>query len=380
MENFSIFNPTKLFFGKDVVLKLGKNVSKKSKNVLIVYGKGSIENNGILDTVKTQLNSEGINFVIYKGIKSNPIIEDVDGAISVGVENMVDGIVAIGGGSVIDSAKIIALGIAEKAKGWDIMKFIVTPKSVIPLYAVLTLAATGTEMNSFAVVQNHKTGEKIGYASPLINPLESYLDPSYTYSVPADYTSYGIADIIAHCLEAFFGQGECDLTDMFTASIIKNVMEVAPKLLNDLTNYDYRAQIMYAATMGLNGTTSFGKISADWGVHALGHDLSLLYDTPHGASLAIAYPAWLKVKKEEVADKIARLGELVFETNDINITIQKFEEFFVSIKCPVRLSEINVTESNRQEYISSLIKNKASGYNILINEEEYNLLFETMLK
>lgn len=379
MENFTIYNPTKLFFGHNVTDKLGKNVAKKSKSVLLVYGKGSVENNGILDTVKNQLKSAGVDYVIFKGIKSNPIIEDVDQAISIGVENLVDGIVAVGGGSVIDSAKIISLGIAEKAKGWDIMKYVVTPKNAVPLYAVLTLAATGTEMNSFAVIQNHKTGEKIGYSSPLISPLESYLDPSFTQSVPANYTAYGMSDIVAHCLEAFFGEGDCNLTDMFTASIIKDVLNIAPKLLNDLGNYDYRAQIMYAATMGLNGMTSYGKVSADWGVHALGHTLSLLFDTPHGASLSIAYPAWLKVKKGEISDRISRLGELVFDTNDVDITINNLERFFASINCPIRLKEIGVNSDNKAEYIAILKKNKASGYNVIIKEEEYEQLFEMML-
>ena len=165
---------------------------------------------------------------------------------------------------------------------------------------MLTLAATGTEMNRFAVVQNNQTKEKLGYGDPLIYPKESFLDPSYTISVPANYTSYGITDLIAHSLEAFFGEGEASLSDRFVYAIIHEALDNGPLLMKDPENYLLREKIMYAATNALNNLTFYGRKSGDWGVHSIGHVLSVLYDIPHGASLSIAYPAWLRLHQDRI--------------------------------------------------------------------------------
>ncbi len=169
----------------------------------------------------------------------------------------------------------------------------------VPLIAVLTLAATGTEMNPVAVLQNPGTREKIGFRNDAMYPTHSFLDPAYTLSVPANYTAYGIVDLVAHCLEAWFGEGDATLSDRFVLSIIKEALEYGPALMADLSNYELRARIMWAATNALNNMTMYGRVSGDWGVHALGHVLSFLYDTPHGASLSIMYPAWMKTYAEK---------------------------------------------------------------------------------
>ena len=192
--------------------------------------------------------------------------------------------VAVGGGSVIDSAKIIALCLKEECDIWEVMTGRYSPLSALPLIAVLTLAATGTEMNGTAVLQNHKTREKIGYKNELIYPVHSFLDPTYTLTVPASQTAYGIVDLVAHCLEAWFGEGEASLSDRFVLAIIREAMEYGPLLMKDPGNFELRAKIMWAATTALNNTTMHGKKSGDWGVHRMGHVLSFLYDTPHAAS------------------------------------------------------------------------------------------------
>ena len=287
-----------------------------------------------------------------------------------------DFIVAVGGGSVIDSAKIMSVTIPVDSGGWDIVTGKVKTQRNLPLIDVLTVAATGTEMNMFAVVQNNETREKLGYSNSLMYPKYSFLDPQYTMSVPKDYTAYGITDLIAHCLEAYFGGGNASLSDKFVCAIIKEAMEFGPALLNDLNNYDLRARIMYAATSALNNLTSYGRKGGDWGVHTIGHVLSVLYDVPHGASLSIVYPAWLKLQKNKIPSRITDLGQNLFGTNSPDGTISSFEEFFMSIESPVRLSQLNNPNTEKELILKTLISNKVGGAFFPLSKEDDSQLVD----
>lgn len=192
-------------------------------------------------------------------------------------------------------------------------------------------------------------------------PRHSYLDPMYTMSVPANYTAYGIVDLIAHTLEAYFGEGDASLSDKFVAAIGKEAMEYGPALMTDLQNYDLRARIMWAATMALNGFTSFGRVNGDWGVHALGHVLSFLYDTPHGATLSIVYPAWLKKMKERIPERIAQLGYQLFGVKDADKTIAGIEGFFSKIGSPVKLGDEGIGREKYDEILILKNENKSQG-------------------
>jgi alcohol dehydrogenase YqhD (iron-dependent ADH family) len=248
------------------------------------------------------------------------------------------------------------------------MKFIEKPKTALPLVTILTLAATGTEMNQFAVLQNELTKEKIGFGSPLVYPYISYCDPSYTTTVSKDYTGYGIADIIAHALEGYFGEGESVLSDRFVVSIIREMKEAGPSLLNNLHDYELRARVMWASTCALNGLTFYGRKSGDWGVHDLGHILSLLYDLPHGATLSIAFPAWMKYHSDKIADRILWLGKEVFGTTTVTESIEALEKLFLSLHCPIRLQNSNIPISKKVEIISLMLQNKVSGMTHKLNE------------
>lgn len=379
MENFVAMNPTALHFGKGVIEDLGATTKIYGSKILLVYGKGSVVKNGVYKAVMDQLATAGATVIEYSGIKSNPVIDDVDAAAKLGRDNHVDMIVAVGGGSVIDSAKFISLAIPIQNKAWDILEYKVKPRIAIPLIAVLTLAATGTEMNGFAVVQNNETKQKPGYYSPFIYPRHSFLDPAYTISVPADYTAFGIVDLIAHCLEGYFGKGEAPLSDLFAVAIMSEAMECGPRLMKALDNYDLRARIMYAATNALNGLIMYGKPGGDWGTHGLGHTLSVLYDVPHGASLSIAFPAWMKLYSETDPRKVAVLGMSLFGTHTPDEAIAGFENFFRSLKSPVRLADINIGPDKRQEFINNLAVNKVTGGNLKLTEVEYGRLFDLML-
>jgi len=379
MENFSAYIPTDLRFGKGCAGEIGVIARQYGKKALLIYGKGSVKKNGAYDTVVKYLKSAGISIVEYSGIKSNPVIDDVRKATKLGAESKAEMIIAVGGGSVIDSAKIISVSIPGNHDGWDIVKGKVQPSSALPLLAVLTLAATGTEMNPTGVVQNHETEEKLGYRNPFMFPRHSFLDPTFTISVPKNYTAFGIADLVAHCLEAFFAKGSAPLSDRVAVSVIQEAMEAGPLLLENLTDYELRARIMWASTLALNGYTGFGRIyNGDWGVHALGHVLSLLFDVPHGASLTIVYPAWLKYHSEKAKERIEKLGTLLFNNPSVDNTILGIEQFFVKIGCPVRLAEAGIASSAKSKIIKVMKKNSSSGTSWLLTAEDYPELLRLM--
>lgn len=378
MYNFVAFNPVKLHFGKNVVKDLGPAAATLGKKALLVYGGGSVLRNGSYNDTLDQLKGKGIAVTEYNGIKPNPRVEDVMEAARLGRDADVDMVLAVGGGSVIDSAKIIAICIAENCDAWELMTGKYIPRAAKPLIAVLTLAATGTEMNAVAVLQNGETMEKIGFRNELEYPAHSFLDPTYTQSVPADYTAYGIVDLVAHSLEAWFGRGEATLSDRIVISVIKEAMEFGPALMKDLENYQLRANIMWAATMALNNTTIYGRESGDWGVHALGHVLSFLYDTPHGATLSIIYPAWMNVMKDRTGDRITQLGSELFGVSTADETIDALKAFFRALGSPVKCQEAGIEETRKDEILKLMNRNRAQGMNHRLSDEEREKVLSSM--
>ena len=379
MVNFTVYNPVRLVFGNQIKDELGPCLKKFGMNILLIYGKGSVKKYGYYNQIMNVLASGGFKVTEFSGIKPNPVINDVRAAVKLGKEKKVDVVLALGGGSVIDSAKIVSLGLQTEIDPWEFMTWRIQPEKATPLVTILTLAATGSEMNSAAVIQNHETGEKLGLVNELLFPKTSFLNPEFTLSVPKNYTAFGIVDLIAHSLESYFGEGEPSITDGFTFSIIKDAMRWAPKLLNNLDNLEYRANIMLDATLALNGITSYGKKGGDWGVHAMGHELSLLFDTPHGASLSIAYPAWLKLHKKTCSDRISKLGDALFDTSDVDETIEKLTAFFASVGSPVKLSEINVNDEQLTEIVAQYHRNKVSGMHHKLSKYDHQTLVTLMI-
>lgn len=381
MENFVIYNPVKLYFGKGVTGKIGKTASGIGKKALLVYGKGSVKENGSYQEVVSSLQAENIEIVEYSGIRPNPVVEDVDAAASLGRDENVDMVIAVGGGSVLDSAKFIAISIPVTQSCWDFATGKTKPKKALPILGVLTLAATGSEMNPFAVIQHNAEKKKIGFGHPLMFPGASFLDPAFTISVPANYTAYGIADLIAHALEGWFGEGDSTLTDRFIISIIREAMDYGPKLMENLTDYELRAKIMYAATMALNGLTAQGKKTGDWGVHGIGHCLSVLWDIPHGASLSIAFPAWMALQTQRIPGRISALGKEVFGLQTPEDTIGAFKTFFRQIGCPVSLKEtgIQMNETRQNELLEVMALNKVSGMVHKLSTDDHRILVHRMI-
>lgn len=370
MIEFTAYNPTKLHFGRGTTGDLGVCARTFGKRALLVYGGGSVKRNGSFDDTLRQLEGSGITVTEFGGIKPNPLVDDVNRASAIGIKEEVDMVVAVGGGSVIDSAKVIAVCVADRCDGWDVMARRHKPVNALPIISVLTLAATGTEMNMSTVLQNRETREKVGLRNELFYPAHSFLDPMYTRSVPADYTAYGIVDLVAHCLEAWFGEGEASLSDRIVISIIREAFEYGPALMKDLDSYQLRAKIMWAATVALNNTTLHGRKSGDWGAHRVSHVLSFLYDTPHGATLSIIYPAWIRVMFGRVRERTEKLGQELFGTTELEGVIEGLKSFFLEIGSPVRCQDAGIEPSCRSEILELLNENRAEGLHHKLSDTE----------
>lgn len=371
MENFVWDIPTKMFFGKDVYKKISKILPTFGKKVFLIRGGSSLEKNGVLAKIIEEIKLSGMEWVEFSGIKSNPEIEEAREAVKIGVDFCPDVILALGGGSVIDTAKAVAASIPAKSDPWDLYTGKLRAAKAVPIVAVLTLAATGTEMNPFSVMQNKAEGIKTSFTSREVTPKYSFLEPVFTVSVPRDYTAYGLSDIVAHCMEAWFGEGDASLSDKFTISIIKEVMEYGPMLLREVDNVDLRAKIMYAATCALNEMTMFGRKSGDWGVHSLGHVFSLLYGIPHGATLSAVYPAWLKLISQRDSSRVLSFGKAAFGVDSVEKTIDETIKMYRSFLSPTSLSELKISNFDKDKTIESMIKSEATGYHYELGEQDY---------
>jgi len=384
MENFTRYNPTKLIFGKGVVDHISDEISPVGNRALIVIGKGSVKASGLYARLVSLLNMCSIEHVTYEGIKSNPIYQDADNAVKLAKDFGADMIVAVGGGSVIDTAKAIAMGYYVEHSVWDFYLQKAKPEKALPVFTILTLAATGTEMNPFTVLQDTENGSKRGYGHPLLHPKASFLDPTFTTTVPADYTAYGVSDLIAHCLEQFFGSGNSPLTDLHTAAVIKLAVEYGLKVKDYPNDYDTRANIMWLATNALNGSLTAGKNSGDWACHGFEHSLSVLFDIPHGAGLSIVFPAWLKYHQKQLQQKLCFLAKQVFEIEtgkpeqDASAFIDRIELFFQEINTPTRLSQVNILPSSKAEILANFKLNKVNGQVYKLTEQDHEAILDFM--
>ncbi len=380
MINFTSYNPTKVIFGKEVVNQLGKEAVKYGNRALVLIGQGSVKKNGLLALVLTQLDGMGISATLFEGIRPNPIYQDCDRAVQIAREANVDMIVAVGGGSVLDSAKAIAMGYHVNHSIWDFYSQKAgKPASALPILAVLTLAATGSEMNPYTVIQDTENGLKIGYGHPLLYPKVSFLDPTYTFSVSPTQTAYGVADLISHCLEEYFEPTFSPLSDCMATDIIRLALEYGAKAVQEPENYEARSQVMWLATMALNGSLTAGKYGGDWGVHALEHSLSVLFDIAHGAGLSIAYPAWMKYHQTQIAAKLDFLAERVMGKGHTGSEfITTLENFYTAIGAPIRLSQLSIQADKHLNILENWTKSMASGGFYKLGTQDYPRLLELM--
>ena len=342
MKNFIFRNPTKLVFGKGQIARLNELIPAEV-NLMITYGGGSVTRNGIYDQAKAAL--KGRKFIEFWGIEANPHVETLRKAIEVGKSENINYLLAVGGGSVLDGTKLIAAGIASDEDAWDIVLKGVAEKQ-IPFASVLTVPATGSEMNGGAVITRAETREKFAFGGDY--PQFSILDPEVTYSLSKHQVACGLADAYTHVLEQYLTTpGQSRLMDRWAEGVLLSIMEIAPKIKENPCDYDLMADYMLAATLALNDFIRMG-ISQDWATHQIGHELTALHGTTHGHSLAIVMPGTLRVLKEQKHEKLLQYGERVFgitggsEPERVDKAIEKTEEFYRSLGLTTRLSEENI--------------------------------------
>ncbi len=342
MNNFQFQNPTELIFGKGQIAKISTKIPKSAR-VLITYGGGSIFKNGVYDSVKEALKDHVT--IEFGGIEANPDYSTLCKAIELAKAEKVDFILAVGGGSVLDGTKFIAAAMNYAGDPWE---FILDGSKVSPAMAfgsVLTLPATGSEMNCGAVISRRETQEKYAFHNPQGFPLFSVLDPEVCFSLPKRQVANGIVDIFAHTLEQYLTvDGKTMVMDRWAEGILQTLVELAPKLMSDKASYDDMANFMLAATMGLNGFIAMGT-TQDWATHMIGHELTALHGLDHGVTLSIVYPGVMSVMQEAKKAKLAQYGERVWGVATVNETIAKTEEFFRSLGILTRLSEHNITDA-----------------------------------
>lgn len=353
MLDFNFQVPTRVLFGKNKIEKLGKEIRKSAQRILLVYGGGSIKRSGLYDTVINILHDEKIDFYELPGVQPNPRIASVHSGVELCRKNNLEMILAVGGGSTIDCAKIIAAGVYYEGDPWDFFLRKAVINKALPVGTILTIAATGSEMNGNAVISNEATQEKLGTGSPLLYPAFSILDPQYTFSVSAFQTAAGTADIMSHVFEQYFSVNqEAYLQDRLAEAVLKTCIKFAPIALREPENYTARANLMWAGSIALNGLLGTGKIT-DWATHGIEHEISAIYDVTHGLGLAILIPHWMKY----VLDKDTLTKFCTYARNVWNLEgedsfelahqgIEKTTLFFKDMGLTGSLKEIGVKESD----------------------------------
>lgn len=377
MKNFVFQNPTKIIFGKDTIASLTNEIPL-NKRILVTFGGGSVKSNGVYEQVKEALKAH--HTVEFWGIEPNPKYETLVKAIELAKSEKVDFILAVGGGSVLDGTKFIAAAACYDGEAWDLIVNQRLVKTALPIASVMTLPATGSEMNNGAVISRISTKEKHPFFSPFSFPQFSILDPQVTYSLPKFQVACGIIDTFVHTVEQYMTvAGESRVIDRWSEGILLSLVEIAPRAIADKPDYDTMADFMFSATMALNGLISMG-VTVDWATHLIGHELTAMHGLTHAVTLAIVYPAMLKVMRVEKEAKILQYAERVWGITQgtvderIDAAIAKTEQFFRSLGIATTLHENGV---EAPEFATICDRFAQRGYNL---GEKGNITPEVILQ
>lgn len=364
MNNFTYSIPTVIHFGKGMISHLTE-LTESGKNVLLVYGGGSIKRSGLYDTAKKILSDAQLVVTELSGVEPNPRIETVREGVKLCRENDIDMVLAIGGGSTIDCAKVVAAGARYDGDAWDLVLDGSKITAALPVYSVLTLSATGSEMDEFAVISDLSKNEKWGTGSDLVKPKMSILDPEYTYTVSPKQTSAGTADMMSHIFENYFTNVKgAAVQARLCEGLLKTLIQYAPVALEHPTDYEARANLMWVGSLAINGLLSDGADVA-WCVHPMEHELSAFYDITHGEGLAILTPFWMDFAlNEQTAAKFAEYGRNVWNLSirDDDMTVAKqaiacTREFFKKMNLPASLHEVGIDDT----YFDIMAQKAADG-------------------
>ncbi len=368
MEDFEFQCPTKIIFGRGVEKKVGEEVGKHSKRILLHYGGGSIKRIGLYDRVVQSLKEAGIEFIELPGVKPNPRLSLVKKGIEICRGEKIDFILAVGGGSVIDSAKAIAVGVPYEGDVWDFYARRAEPKEALPIGVVLTIPGAGSEASPSSVITNEEDWRKLSITTELIRPRFAIMNPEVTFTVPPYQTACGVADIMAHVMERYFTNvRHVDLTDRLCEATLKTLIKNAPIAIKEPNNYDARAEIMWASTVAHNDILGTGRIG-DWATHIMEHELSGLYDVPHGAGLAVLFPNWMRYVYKHRVDIFVRFAVRVWNVEpDLESPervslegIERLRAFFKQIGLPTTLRELGIPDDRLEEMASRCTDNGRS--------------------
>ncbi|MFQ8765939.1 MAG: iron-containing alcohol dehydrogenase [Oscillospiraceae bacterium] len=381
MNNFDLYLNTHVFFGREAASNIPQNINCYGNRVLMVYGGGSIFKNGVYEEVTTILQNGGIEYIELGGIDPNPRIASVREGAKICKENNIDVVLAVGGGSTVDCAKAIAAAACYSGDAWDLVLDKSKVTKALPIFVVLTVAATGSEMDCGAVISNPETKDKYDFDSPWMRPSCAFMDPTHTFTVPKKQTAAGTVDIMSHVLEAYFSRAQGFMQDRIAEALLKTCIVNGNVALDNPTDYDARANLMWASSWAINGLTSCGKGQA-WSVHQIEHMLSGYYDITHGVGLAILTPVWMEyVLDESSVDKFAEYAKNVWDVDDndkwnaAREGIRKTRECFTSWGMPTKLSELDIDD----RYFGDMAQKAAvrgldSAYKPLFEEDIVNIL------
>lgn len=353
MFDFTFHNPTKIEFGRDKERNIGLYMRKfDAKRTLLIYGSERIKKDGLFDTVAASLKENGIEFIELGGVVSNPVLSKVYEGIELARKFNADSVLSVGGGSCLDSAKAIAAGALYEGDVWDFFTG-KDPSRALKIFDVITLAATGSEMNSGAVVTNEATKQKFAIHGNVLYPLVSVVNPELQASVSREYLVYSAADIIAHSIEGYFtAKVQPDIINLYIEANIKTVMKTTEILLTGPDNYDARAEFAWAATMALNGLTYVGTHGYSYPNHMLEHAMSAVVNCAHGAGLAVIIPAWMKWYKSRNLSAFERFAREIFGVNSADEGIAAFKAWLSKIGAPISLKAVGIEGEALDEVVN----------------------------
>lgn len=381
MLNFDYSIPTKILFGKNKIDLLAEQVKNYGSRVLLVYGGGSIKKSGLYGNIAEIFTENNISFWELSGVEPNPRISSVRKGIEICKENEIELILAVGGGSTIDCSKAIAASYYYDGDSWDI---VIDPRKidrVLPIESILTIAATGSEMDPFAVITNLETNEKLGTGHIDMAPKFSILDPTYTYTVPKNQTAAGTADIMRHVFEAYFSNTkEAYLQNRMAEAFLKTCINYGIKAIDEPENYEARANLMWTSSLAINGILSYGK-ETEWSVHAIEHELSAYYDITHGVGLAILTPHWMEYALNEntVDNNVWGLDVNADKYEIAHNAIKKTKEYFIALGIPSSLKEIGIGEEKLEEMAKQATRNGNLGRFKSLEAEDVLNIFKAAL-
>lgn len=357
MNDFTYYNPTKIEFGKGKEKNIGTYIKEAGfDNILLVYGTGSIKKSNLYNDTISSLQNAGVSYEELDGVVSNPLLSRVHDGIKIVKEKNIQAVLGVGGGSVADSVKAIAAGAKYDGDVWDFFIQKAQIKEALPVFTVMTLAATASEMNGNAVVMNDETKQKYSIASVLVNPVLSVINPELMATVSKDYLAYSAIDIISHCIEVYFtASTHPNFNSRLVESIIKTVIETTEILIENPNDYDARAEFAWAAIQGLNGLTPAGTEGGSFPNHMIEHSLSALYNVAHGAGLSVVIPAWMKWYKNQNLPQFKRFAKEIFGLNDADAGIHALESWFSKIGSPITLEQAGIPKNG----IKDLAENAA---------------------